>query len=298
MAVTKQILEAWAKSKGWSEDRWGHLRKSSYRIKLSRIAARYELRSPSGWIRLRSAYYHSIEITPEGKLKGLMRGGCGYPIPQSGIAPTDDARINQPTAIPQGGIAEESEAMKKTFAITPENEVIVYASLKEAHIAHGSKAAFFADIDGLATATAEWPGSRLVDLWNSIPGNSEVKKFMDRKTALRRIWNAIQTLNDGQVPATPEAKVEEPTTEQPAPEKKERKAKKADAEPKQPRDTKKAKVMEMIARAEGATNQEIQEATEWQAHTIRGFLSIAKKRGANIETIKRADETRAYHLAQ
>ena len=41
-----------------------------------------------------------------------------------------------------------------------------------------------------------------------------------------------------------------------------------------------------------------QDATERQAHTIRGFLSIVKKKGANIEVIKRADETRAYHLMQ
>jgi hypothetical protein len=35
----------------------------------------------------------------------------------------------------------------------------------------------------------------------------------------------------------------------------------------------------------------------WQAHTIRGLLGIAKKKGVNIEVIKRADETRAHRLA-
>lgn len=293
MAVTKDILEAWAKSRGWTQDRWGHWHKANYRLKLSRIAARYELRSGAGWIRLRSAYYHSIEITAEGKLKGLSRDGC-EPLPVA----TAPAQINpQPAAT--GTVAQETETMKKTFALTADNEVIAYANLKAARIATPG-AAYFTDIDGLATATAEWNGARLIDLYNSIPGNTEVKKFTDRKTALRRIWNAIQNLSAPEVAATPEQKVEEPVVEQAAPSKKERKAKAAAAngEPKEPRDTKKGKVMELIARAEGATNQEIQEATEWQAHTIRGFLSIAKKKGANIEVIKRADDSRAYHLAQ
>jgi hypothetical protein len=35
-----------------------------------------------------------------------------------------------------------------------------------------------------------------------------------------------------------------------------------------------------------------------QAHTIRGLLSIAKKKGVNIEVIERADDSRAYHLVQ
>src|SRR5512140_618259 len=114
MAVTKNILEAWAKSRGWTQDRWGHWHKANYRLKLSRIAARYELRSGVGWVRLRSAYYHSIEITAEGKLKGLSRDGC-EPLP---AAPAP-AQINpQPAAIPQGGTAQEIDTMKKTFALT------------------------------------------------------------------------------------------------------------------------------------------------------------------------------------
>jgi hypothetical protein len=289
MTVTKNTLEDWAKSRGWTQDRWGHWHKASYRLKLSRIAARYELRSGAGWIRLRSAYYHSIDITAEGKLKGLSRDGC-EPLP---AAPAP-AQINpQPAATET--VAQEIETMKKTFALTAENEVIVYANLKAARIATPG-AAYFTDIEGLATATAEWNGTRLIDLYNSIPGNSEVKKFADRKTALRRIWNAIQNLSAPEVAATPERKVEEPA-EQPAPAKKERKAKKV-AEPKEPRDTKKTKVFELIARAEGATNREIQEVTDWQPHTVRGFLSIAKRKGANIEVIQRADESRAYHLAR
>ncbi|MBF0437224.1 MAG: DUF3489 domain-containing protein [Magnetococcales bacterium] len=51
--------------------------------------------------------------------------------------------------------------------------------------------------------------------------------------------------------------------------------------------TKKAKVIEMLKRPEGATAAQIAEATGWQGHTIRGFLSIAKKKlGLVITTSK------------
>lgn len=58
--------------------------------------------------------------------------------------------------------------------------------------------------------------------------------------------------------------------------------------------SKKAKVIEMLKREKGATNEEIQKATGWQPHTVRGFLSIAGK-NLTIETIKRENGARAYH---
>jgi hypothetical protein len=40
-------------------------------------------------------------------------------------------------------------------------------------------------------------------------------------------------------------------------------------------------------------------ATEWQAHSVRGFISgsLTKKMGLKIESIKREDGERAYVLA-
>jgi hypothetical protein len=46
----------------------------------------------------------------------------------------------------------------------------------------------------LAKLAADWPASRLVDIWNSLPGETPVKKFKDRATAVSRIWRAIQSL--------------------------------------------------------------------------------------------------------
>jgi len=50
----------------------------------------------------------------------------------------------------------------------------------------------FGSLDELRQVAAPWPASRLVHLWNGIPGVTEVKRFTDRKTALDRIWKALE----------------------------------------------------------------------------------------------------------
>src|ERR1035438_6365045 len=43
-------------------------------------------------------------------------------------------------------------------------------------------------------------------------------------------------------------------------------------------------ILALIGRAKGATLAEIMEATQWQAHSVRGFISTAaKKHSINIE---------------
>ena len=63
--------------------------------------------------------------------------------------------------------------------------------------------------------------------------------------------------------------------------------------------SKKAIVLEMLRRKEGATLAEIMEATSWQAHSVRGFISgtITKKLGLSVESTKRDDGVRVYKLA-
>src|SRR5262249_39779694 len=43
-------------------------------------------------------------------------------------------------------------------------------------------------------------------------------------------------------------------------------------------ESKGAKILEMIARPKGATLAEIMKATDWQAHSIRGFISTARQK--------------------
>jgi uncharacterized protein DUF3489 len=52
-----------------------------------------------------------------------------------------------------------------------------------------------------------------------------------------------------------------------------------------------------MKRAKGATLAEIMEATSWQAHTVRGFVSIlGSKGGLKIESSKNAAGERSYRI--
>ncbi len=60
-----------------------------------------------------------------------------------------------------------------------------------------------------------------------------------------------------------------------------------------------AKILEMIGRAKGATLAEIMKATDWQAHSVRGFLSTAgKKHNVKIESAKNEAGDRVYSIAR
>ena len=71
----------WALAHGWHKDRFGHLHRmmrnaatgepKQYRLKLSRIAARYEVRVGRDWVRVRSGYYSALYVDSAGELAGL-----------------------------------------------------------------------------------------------------------------------------------------------------------------------------------------------------------------------------------
>jgi hypothetical protein len=60
------------------------------------------------------------------------------------------------------------------------------------------------------------------------------------------------------------------------------------------------KVPELLKRSGGASLKDIMKATDWQAHSVRGFLSgtIGKKMGLKLESTKREDGERVYSLAK
>jgi len=60
-------------------------------------------------------------------------------------------------------------------------------------------------------------------------------------------------------------------------------------------ESKGAKILALISRPKGASLAEIQKATGWQAHSVRGFLSTAaKKHALKIESTKTEAGDRVY----
>src|SRR5450432_3061530 len=89
----------------------------------------------------------------------------------------------------------------KTFTIDAENNVIVHATRKAAR---ESGAGVFTTEEQFADLIGP-DAKRLVEIWNSIPGTTPVKKFKDRKTATERIWKAIQSFGESVQPEDAEA---------------------------------------------------------------------------------------------
>jgi hypothetical protein len=102
----------------------------------------------------------------------------------------------------------------KHFTINAENNISIHGSAKEADAAPNSER--FSNEAALAKLAAIWPAARLAEIWNSLPGETPVRKFKDRATAITRIWRAIQSLGQA-APAAAEEPAPVPETV-PAPE--------------------------------------------------------------------------------
>jgi hypothetical protein len=208
------------------------------------------------------------------------------------------------------------------YSINSDDNLAVHpakdAAIKEA----GATGTAFATEAQLSEATAQWPASRLVEVWNSFAGAppfadlKEVKKFTDRKTAIARIWNAAQRLGDALereqhiMPPAPVVKAAKaiapaaaaPTTPAQAPAKpkatKDATSKDGAPAPKQRAGTRKATVIALLERAGGATLEEILAATSWQKHSVRGFIStLGSKHGYTVTSIRReTDQARVYAI--
>jgi len=63
--------------------------------------------------------------------------------------------------------------------------------------------------------------------------------------------------------------------------------------------TKQDQVLALLRRQDGASIDEIVAATDWQPHSVRGFLSGAVKKRLGIDVIseKGEDGVRRYHIA-
>jgi hypothetical protein len=98
-------------------------------------------------------------------------------------------------------------------------------------------------------------------------------------------------------PEVPQPKTKRATAKKAKPAQKAGRSKKAIGKPKTDRANKKAAVVALMKRAKGATLAEIMAVTKWQAHTVRGFVSIlGSKGGEQVESSKNAAGERAYKL--
>ncbi len=140
----------------------------------------------------------------------------------------------------------------------------------------------------LTGVTSEWPSKSLVEMWNQLPGVTAVRKFTDRKSAVARIWKAVQTLEPSNV--APLAAQETG--------KKARSGRKAAPEADAPNANKTATVLDLLRREGGATLDDIMSATGWQAHSVRGFISgvLGRRMGLTVESTRREDGKRAYSV--
>jgi hypothetical protein len=178
-----------------------------------------------------------------------------------------------------------------TFAIDTDNTITAYIageSIPEGQVR-------FASEKELTKLAASWPAERLVEIWNGFAGVppfgdlKPVKKFTDRKTAVARIWRAVQALTPTVAPhVAPVAPKKAKSSKEATP-------------PKDAREgSKKAIVLELLRRPEGATLADIQSATGWQPHSVRGFISgaLGKKMGLTVESFKTPEGARAYRIAE
>ena len=203
-----------------------------------------------------------------------------------------------------------------TFTIDSDHNVTAYTTPDEATHADASLPRF-SSAKELAKLAAGWPADRLIEIWNSIPGNSKLTKL--GANAAARIWKALQPLaaaNSEALKPTKARKAGKPTKgakAAKAPKKaraksagKSRKVaaslkgpKKATAK-RGPRDgSKKAEIIALMQRAKGASLPEIQKLAGWQKHTVRGFISIlGSKGGLKIESEKNAAGDRVYRITK
>jgi hypothetical protein len=196
----------------------------------------------------------------------------------------------------------------RLFAIDNDNTITAFPAAEQ--IPEGQEQ--FANEKELAKLAANWPTDRLIQIWNGFAGVAgfasdlkPVKKFTDRKSAVARIWKAIQGL-DGAAPETATAAQEAATPAPKAPKGAPKKAKATkaakakDAAPEAREGSKKSIVLDLLRRRGGATLAEIAKATDWQAHSIRGFISgtLGKKMGLTVESSKNDAGERSYKIGK
>ena len=191
------------------------------------------------------------------------------------------------------------------------NRIIVHRSAKNTDTV--LDAGLFSDETSLAALAVEWPTSRLLKIWNTLPGVTPVRKFTSRKLAVSRLWMAVQTLGDtteqrsdadrlpdsATRPFSSQAQAIMPAA--PAPGTggpRSRRGTRREDEPGGDRATRTEVISALLRQPAGTTLDAIIEATGWQAHSVRGFISgvLRKKLKLAVTSTRGENGLRTYRI--
>jgi hypothetical protein len=202
-----------------------------------------------------------------------------------------------------------------TFTIDPDNHITAHPTPEEAAATTANPCDTFTSPQELAELAKSWPATRLVAIWNSLPGVRPIHKFKDHRAAAIRIWKRLGGLaaSAPRQPAQPakpkaahhaqggaQAPTAAPAKGKAVPEATAGKnAKQAETRQKAASrpGSKTAQVVAMLRRKNGATLAEIAQTMGWQKHTVRGFMAGAmKKAGHSVESFKPDGGVRTYRI--
>jgi hypothetical protein len=173
----------------------------------------------------------------------------------------------------------------KTFSISAGPGVTVFDSRAEAEARGITPDELFETEEQLTGLVGSWPGARLVGIWNGLPGVKPVRRFSNRQIGVQRIWRAVQSLGASPACDSSRPKINGTTRAKAAVRREAERGSKRDC------------MLALLRQPGGATLQALMQATGWQAHSIRGFISgtLTKRMGLKIESFKR-DRERVYAL--
>ena len=87
------------------------------------------------------------------------------------------------------------------YVIDSDNNVTILEPREASNAAEGTET--FNSLEELAQLASNWPASRLLTIWNSLPGVVPVSKFTNRKVGVGRVWKALQQLSPTVAPHSP-----------------------------------------------------------------------------------------------
>ena len=159
---------------------------STYIVKVSGTLAKVRItreHDRGGWYGTNLATGREIRIRTAARLRSEVRLPRRQSQRTKHAGSSTDRVLNQEKTMP-------------TFAIATDNNITAFTAAEQVPEGHDH----FATEKEFAKLSSDWPINRFAEVWNGFAGVvpfdglKPVKKFTDRKTAVNRIWKAIQAL--------------------------------------------------------------------------------------------------------